>query len=99
MVTQERDLRPPKLSPQSRARWDLLHATYIHTVAEVITLTECLKAHDRALAADARGDKDLAVKERQAEMRLWRLLRYDQGERRRPGRPADTNWSPQRKHA
>jgi len=26
-----------------------------------------LKAHDLALAADARGDKDLAVKERQAE--------------------------------
>ena len=95
--------KPDELSPKSQKRWDTLVAVYDFTTAERVALTECLLAADRADAFTRAKQHDLAVKERQSSFRWWKSLRFPAATAataaRRVGRPADTNWSRQRRGA
>ena len=90
--------RPDALSARSQARWDTLTTAYDFSVAEKVALLECLLAADRAADFTRVKQHDLAVKERQSSYRWWKSLRFPADTAtRRPGRPADTHWSAQRR--
>jgi len=91
------DIKPAKLSAESRERWDTLTSAYTFTTAEQVALTEHLLAKERAAKYEHDGKLELAQKERMAAARWWRVLKFDAGDWKRPGRPSETAWSAQRR--
>ena len=99
---------PKGLSPKSRAIWKALTTEHAFETYEHVAFERSLRWFDKAddwLAAaegaqgrEAQQFAKQAMDAATAGLRFWRLLRFTEGvATRRPGRPSDDDWSPQRR--